>query len=417
MTEIPIIVCRAFHTRLSALKTFLRSKFGGLLYEISVVEFQKRGLPHAHIVVKFKYDPPLSAIDSLISTELPDYNQYPDLYKQVRTFHLHSKDHLSRPGSRCSRNGRCIYNYPLPITPYTHVDDLGRLHYRRRKEEDRWVTPYIPALLQTLDCHIYCDICSSATIFLYLFKYLFKGPDQAKFSFRNLSADTEDFEVVDEFQDYMNSRYLSTSEGVYRILGFNIVYKNPSVRCLPVHLENKNLPRMKRTHAMDFSTLTDLLCYFKRPTNEMHQNLTYANFFSRFYIENLSLDQPLDKGQIPIANINTEQGIRQKVLRERSKGSIVTRLQTTPIRQKELFYMRALLQARSATSFEDLRTIQDHCYPTYHEAATAFGLFRDVNEAEYALLDAMSEYCGCSYSLETRPQLRSLLYQRTDFGS
>jgi hypothetical protein len=63
-----------------------------------------------------------------------------------------------------------------------------------------------------------------------------------------------------------------------------------------------------------------------------------------------------------------------------------------------------LFRARSATSFEDLRTIQGHCCPTYHEAATAFGLFRDVNEAEYALLDAMSEYCRPS-------QLRYLFAQ------
>lgn len=35
-----------------ALKTFLRQHFGGLLYEIGVVEFQKRGLSHAHVVVK-----------------------------------------------------------------------------------------------------------------------------------------------------------------------------------------------------------------------------------------------------------------------------------------------------------------------------------------------------------------------------
>jgi hypothetical protein len=72
VNDIPVVVCRAFHARLQALKAFLRTKFGGLAYEISVIEFQKRGLPHAHIAVKFKHELPLSAIDSLISAELPD---------------------------------------------------------------------------------------------------------------------------------------------------------------------------------------------------------------------------------------------------------------------------------------------------------------------------------------------------------
>ena len=102
--EISTIVCRAFHGRLEKLKTFLRQNFGGLAYEIGVIEFQKRGLPHAHIAVKFKTEPPLSVLDSFISAELPDPVEDPGLYNQVRRVHLHSEDHLTRPGSRCNRN-------------------------------------------------------------------------------------------------------------------------------------------------------------------------------------------------------------------------------------------------------------------------------------------------------------------------
>jgi Helitron helicase-like domain at N-terminus len=77
--DAPTVVNRAFHGRIDKLKTFLRQHFGGLLYEIGVIEFQKRGLPHAHIVVKFKTEPPLSALDSFISAELPHPNEDPDL--------------------------------------------------------------------------------------------------------------------------------------------------------------------------------------------------------------------------------------------------------------------------------------------------------------------------------------------------
>jgi Helitron helicase-like domain at N-terminus len=50
--NIPIIVARAFKQRLHRLLNILNTKFGTLLYVIHIIEFQKRGFPHAHIVVK-----------------------------------------------------------------------------------------------------------------------------------------------------------------------------------------------------------------------------------------------------------------------------------------------------------------------------------------------------------------------------
>jgi hypothetical protein len=147
---IPVVVCRTFHALFPALKSFLRTKFGGLAYEISVIEFQKRGLPHAHIAVKFKHELPLSAIDSLISAELPDPKENSELYTQVLTFHMHSQDHLTRPGSRCNSDGNCAYGYPQQITSNTHIDNIGRVHYRRRKGDSASGAPRLPYLCRCL---------------------------------------------------------------------------------------------------------------------------------------------------------------------------------------------------------------------------------------------------------------------------
>jgi hypothetical protein len=49
--DIPIIVIRVFKRRLQRLLELLNTKFGHVLYIIYVIEFQKRGFPHAHIVV------------------------------------------------------------------------------------------------------------------------------------------------------------------------------------------------------------------------------------------------------------------------------------------------------------------------------------------------------------------------------
>jgi len=394
--DIPAIVNRAFHGRLEKLKVFLRQNFGGLAYEIGVIEFQKRGLPHAHIVIKFKTEPSISVLDSFISAELPDPNVDLALYNQVRRLHIHSRDHLTRPGSRCNRDGRCQYNYPQPITPTTYVDDLGRVHYRRRKPEDAWVTPHMPALLRLLDCHIYVDVCATSMIFLYLYKYLFKGPDHARFTVHSLQQDGDGDLPRDEYQDFVNGRYLSSSESIYRFFGFNCVWKNPSVVCLPVHLEGRNLGQMRRP-GPGRSDMSDLLWYFRRPATGEFAGIKYMDFFRRYYLITEDMDKRLTARQTLLAHIDTERGRRQKVLVERVPGNfVVTRIQTVPVREKELFYLRALLKDRPASSFQDLRTIDGVPLQTYQEAAIAQGLFQDLRESEYALTEAIADFSSPS---------------------
>ena len=50
--DVPIIVARVFKERLHRLLDILNTKFGTLMYIIHVIEFQKRGFPHAHIIIK-----------------------------------------------------------------------------------------------------------------------------------------------------------------------------------------------------------------------------------------------------------------------------------------------------------------------------------------------------------------------------
>jgi len=48
-----------------------------------------------------------------------------------------------------------------------------------------------------------------------------------------------------------------------------------------------------------------------------------------------------------------------------------------------------LLLHRPASSFEDIRTINNHCFPTFHEAACDFGLFANNNEGFLTLEEAV----------------------------
>src|SRR5882762_397196 len=74
-TDVPIVVVHVFQQKLSTLESTLKSMFpnaGRLLYIIHSIEFQKRGLPHAHILLKFEQDcvHPCD-IDAIVNAEMP----------------------------------------------------------------------------------------------------------------------------------------------------------------------------------------------------------------------------------------------------------------------------------------------------------------------------------------------------------
>jgi hypothetical protein len=70
----------------------------------------------------------------------------------------HGRNHLTRETSRCRKGTKCIYGFPHPFTPTTWVDEDGHVHYKRCTEEDRWIAPHIPELIDELDCHIFVDV-------------------------------------------------------------------------------------------------------------------------------------------------------------------------------------------------------------------------------------------------------------------
>ena len=51
-SDIPFIVARVFHLRVKKCLEYIKRSFGSLVYLVKVIEFQKRGLPHVHMVLK-----------------------------------------------------------------------------------------------------------------------------------------------------------------------------------------------------------------------------------------------------------------------------------------------------------------------------------------------------------------------------
>jgi hypothetical protein len=96
--------------------------FGKVNIYIYVIEFQKRGLPHAHILIIIDpADKPLTPeyVDTVISAEIPDPVAYPELHQVVVSSMLHGSYGPHNTSSPCMENGKCIKYYPKPFREHT----------------------------------------------------------------------------------------------------------------------------------------------------------------------------------------------------------------------------------------------------------------------------------------------------------
>ncbi|CAA2976046.1 Hypothetical predicted protein [Olea europaea subsp. europaea] len=91
----PDLIAHIFKAKLEELKNdlFKENIFGLVVAHIYVIEFQKRGLPHAHLLLIFNYGHKISSVahvDKIVSCENPDENKYPYLYSVIVEHNMHS---------------------------------------------------------------------------------------------------------------------------------------------------------------------------------------------------------------------------------------------------------------------------------------------------------------------------------------
>ncbi|XP_021775482.1 uncharacterized protein LOC110739322 [Chenopodium quinoa] len=208
----PDLVARIFHAKLIALKKQIMEEktFGEVAALIYVVEFQKRGLPHAHILLILAHGYKIkdaAAFDNFVTTEIPS-TKNPHLREVVLSHMMHGPcmKHMGRIGV-------CKYGYPKPfVTKTTSHEDRYPMYKRRdtgetvmiRKNpmDNRWVIPYNPHLLALFDCHVNVEVCSTFRAVKYLYKYVYKGHDHISF---NVSS-TENSKPGDEIEKFQSGR-------------------------------------------------------------------------------------------------------------------------------------------------------------------------------------------------------------------
>jgi hypothetical protein len=389
-SDIPQVVVRVFHQKMRRMIQVLAKASGGFQYMIWVVEFQKRGLPHCHVLVKLKAALSIAETEALVRAELPSEEEDPQLRALILKHNMHSKAHLSGPYSRCNKKGRCVYGFPIPLQVTTSFNEFGHILLRRRKEEDRWVVSHIPGLLRELQTHIHVDVCSHVGVVMYLYKYLFKGVDKAKMGLMSLDGDGsgDAIPATTEFDDYVNSRYLSSSEAIWRIFNYNVTAKKPSVMVLKVHMPNAQLGSMMST-GIKASTGSPLLYYFARPTRQEFDGLRFTEYFAQFKrTRTLSHAQREQRHWLEQQVLNNPQLPCYVIRRKGVKG--LMRLAIIAPRLGEVYYLRLLLQMRPSRSFNELKTVNGVLYETFQEACADLGLFRDKNEVDHVMEEAIA---------------------------
>ena len=153
----PDLVARVFRQQIKEACDDNEKKqiFGRVQAMIYVIEFQKRGLPHAHIlIILHKDDVPKTAkdIDSVICAEMPNPVTHPKLGSIVTRNMIHGpcgKDFNFN--SPCMESGFCTKDFPKAFAEETLENFVGYPVYRRRDTgsfrvgkhwvDNRWVVP------------------------------------------------------------------------------------------------------------------------------------------------------------------------------------------------------------------------------------------------------------------------------------
>ena len=413
----PDLVAKVFKLKKDQLMHDLISGelLGETVAHMEVTEFQKRGLPHEHILlIMANHDRPISPdlVDNIVVAELPpsstdsDDNEVKEACKTLEEIVMANMIHgpcgSENPTSPCMDQGKCTKGFPKEFTKQTIVDpDNFYAIYRRRGPnnggrsakhpknnriiDNGWVVPYNPVLSLRYNCHINVEICSSPKAAKYLYKYVTKGNDRAM-----VSTEIEG-QPRDEIADYIDLRSVGSSEAAWHLLAYPITERYPAVMALRVHLKDQQqvvFDLDTEDEALEMQRETELTAFFKFNQSRSNDD-----------IETLPMYVDMPKGYI--------YDKKHKEWRQRKrtrKEAVIGRIHTVNPVAGDTYYLRMLLHnkyCKGKKSFEDLLILPSgHVCETYKEVCSELGLLSDDREWQKILAEsAVTRMC---------PQIREM---------
>ena len=398
----PDVVARVFKAKLEQLMKDIRKGelFGQVEAHLRVVEWQKRGLPHAHILLIMKeYDRHATPefFNSVISAELPPNpdeatdeatrTQRQRLQDVVINNMLHGPCGEQKPNAACMQDGKCTKKFPKPFLKETYIDPQGlKVSYQRRSPEDggrtiehngrtvdnSWVVPYNPFLSLRFDAHINVEAAASPKSSLYLFKYIHKGSDRAC-----VNQQVEG-QPRDEIAEYIDMRSVSSGEAYWHLAAFPVADRHPPVMALRVHLQDEQqvyFEEHTEEAALERGRQTELTAFFE--FNQQHQQVNAA-----------TLPKYVDMPDEHVYDTKKKEWRKRK----QNLNTVIGRVHAINPVSGDVYYLRLLLHdnhCKGKTSFADMLKLPNNTVcETYKQVCCELGLLADDREWERALEEA-----------------------------
>ncbi|XP_074374065.1 uncharacterized protein LOC141714445 [Apium graveolens] len=265
--DAPNIVSRVFKLKLDQLLDLIKKKkyFGKCIGVMHVIEFQKRGLPHVHMLIWMSPESrpnSIKKVDQLVSAEIPYKNSDPIAYEAVKNYMMH---------------GPCgLMVIPiLTIVVFLFIGGVTLVESSTKKGS-------------TLTINISRSL-------KYLFKYCLKGHDTATMLLKKKSNKSGSEQTarsvknLDEVKNFLDGRYVCASEASWRIFGFDIHHRSPSVECLPIDLPGQKYLNFQSSADLEnvcnnaTSKKSKLEAWFVANSEfPQARNFTYSDFPTQF---------------------------------------------------------------------------------------------------------------------------------------
>jgi len=215
-TNRPDIVSRVFEQKKKALlKLIDNGFFGTTVAHIHTIEFQKKGLPHIHLLIFLHPQHRIQDshhINSMISAQLPDPQL---LYAKVTKYMLHGPCGVDNSQAKCMVNEKYSKHFSKEYRertdwaensypPYARPDNGLVFEYNGTRFTNQYVVPYYPQLLLLFDYHLNVEISARLGTVKYLSKYIYKGSDRATMEISG--------RMQDEIKAYLDSRFIGPTE-------------------------------------------------------------------------------------------------------------------------------------------------------------------------------------------------------------
>ena len=396
----PDLVSRVFKLKKDQLMKDIKSGniFGKVPAFLWVIEFQKRGLPHVHILVILAEEDRLSTssdVDDVISAQLPpdpslfkpgskEKKQAERLEAIVLKNMIHGPCGKLNPKSPCMVDGKCSKGYPKAFCTKTVINSAKTYpEYQRLDPENggrkitvgnyeidnSWVVPHSPFILLRFDNHANVEICMTFLAPKYLFKYITKGEDRAMVRAEVL----QEGEAIakDEIEEYVDLRSVGSSEASWHLFNFTISKNKPAVYALRVHLKDEQqvvYDMGAEEQCLETQRWTELTGFFQFNADHPETMISYVDFPE---------------------SLTWNASEKHWKLRKNASDTIGRIHSVHPV-AGEVYYLRMLLHhehSKGKISFEHLKTVDGVDKESYQEVCRTLGLLQDDQEWDEALAE------------------------------